>query len=61
MIVIHLRQHVYSVGIEGQVWALHDPQSIELVTESSLSKHKLSSIGSVQTVYAVGSTYAVLQ
>ncbi len=47
MIVIHLRQHVYSVRVEGQVRALHNPQGIQLVTESPLSEHELGSVGAI--------------
>lgn len=61
MVMIHFCKHVYRVGVEGQVGALHYPQGIQLVTESPLPKDKLSGICTIQTIYTVGSTYSILQ
>jgi hypothetical protein len=47
MVVIHLCQHIDSIRVEGQVGAIDNPQSIKLMTQSPLPKHKLRSVGSV--------------
>lgn len=57
----HLRQHIHHIGIESEVGTLQNPKCIQLMPKSLLPDCKLSGIGSIQTINAVGSRDAVLK
>lgn len=61
MVVVHLRQHIDRVGIEGQVRRVDDAEGVELVPKSTLAKNELGGVRSVKTIDAVGATDAVLE
>jgi hypothetical protein len=59
--MIHFGQHIDRIGIEYQVRAVYYTQGIELVTQDTLAKDKLSCIRTIETVHAVRPAYPVLQ
>lgn len=61
MVMIHLCQHVDSVGVKFEVNVLYYPESIQLVAQNSLPKHKLCSIGAIQAVHAIRAAHSILQ
>ena len=60
MIVIHFRQHVDCVRIEGKIWAVHYSEDVELMSQSALPENKLCGIGAIKTIDTVGTTYSIL-
>ena len=61
MIMIHLGQHVDSIGVECKVGAFNDAKSVQLVAEGALAEHELSGIRPVQAINAIRSTDPILQ
>jgi hypothetical protein len=60
MIVVHFRQHVDCVRVEGQIWAIDHTQRIQLVPQSTLAKYKLSGVGPIQAVDTVRTANPIL-
>ena len=61
VIVIHLRQHVDCVRVEGEARAIHDSKRVQLMAKSALAEHELGRVRAIQTINAVRPTYPVLK
>jgi hypothetical protein len=61
VIVVHLRQHVDCVRIEREIWVVHYPKSVKLMTKRTLAKYELRRIGAVKAIHTICSTNTVLE
>ena len=59
--MVHLREHVDRVRVEGEIRSLHNAKGVQLMTKCALSKDKLGSVRPVKTINAVCPAYAILE
>lgn len=58
---LHMSQKIYCVSIIGNRRSIYDAKRMQLISKGTFAYNKLSGIGPVQAVDAVGSCHSVLE
>ena len=53
MSLVHFLEHLNNIGVEVELWVVHNSQCIELESQGAFPDHKLRRVSPVQTVHAV--------
>lgn len=61
VIMVHLSEHVHSIGIKSEIGTIHHPEGVQLMPQSAFPKYELRCICSVQTVNTICAADAILQ
>ena len=60
-IVVHLREHIYSVRVERKMYVFQEAQSMKLMSKCGFAQNKLRSIRTIETVDTVEPHNTILQ